>query len=124
MTVRLARNCMIALAVVAVATILSESSAKAQWGGFPGYGYGYNIYTSERVPFYAISPPVYYKHPVPRPYGYSPFAYPPGVLTPPATTAPPEIVVNNYVRVPSQPAPTSSAMPKPEIILNPFVKQE
>lgn len=124
MTARLARTCLLTSLAAALVTIFSESPADAQWGGFPGYGYGYNIYTSERVPFYAISPPVYYKHPVPRPYGYSPFAYPPGVLTPPATTAPPEVIINRYVRMPAQPATTTAAAPKPEIILNPFVKQE
>src|ERR1700742_789907 len=34
------------------------------------------------VPYYALHPPVYYSYPVPRTYGYSPFAYPPSVMTP------------------------------------------
>lgn len=65
----------------------SAASASAQFpcyggGGFGGYG-GYNVYTnSDRPPFYAMFPPVYYSYPVPRPYGYSPFAYPPGTMTP------------------------------------------
>ena len=71
MTTRSARILAITLSLAAVITIFSTDTANAQWG-FGGFGYGngygssYNIYTSERVPFYAISPPVYYKHPVPR----------------------------------------------------------
>ena len=34
------------------------------------------------VPYFALHPPVYYSYPVPRTYGYSPFAYPPYVMTP------------------------------------------
>ena len=74
------------LAVVFVAG--SALSVQAQFpcygvnGGYGGYG-GYNVYTnSDRPPFYAMFPPVYYSYPVPRPYGYSPFAYPPGTMTP------------------------------------------
>jgi hypothetical protein len=33
-------------------------------------------------PYYALHPPVYYSYPVPRSYGYSPFAYPGCVPTP------------------------------------------
>ncbi len=36
----------------------------------------------DNVPYFALHPPVYYSYPVPRTYGYSPFAYPPGVMTP------------------------------------------
>ena len=34
------------------------------------------------LPYFALHPPVYYSYPVPRTYGYSPFAYPPGTMTP------------------------------------------
>lgn len=57
------------------------------------------LYPRERLPHFALFPPVYYSFPVPRPYGYSPFAYPPGYLTP-------------------QSAPASQC---PVTILNPFV---
>ncbi len=75
------------LAVVA-ATSLASSSAKAQFFGGCGSGYGwgygipYNVYGQDSIPYFALYPPVYYSHPVPRPYGFSPFAYPPGVTTP------------------------------------------
>lgn len=35
----------------------------------------------ERLPYYALFPPVYYSHPVPRTYGYSPFANLPELKT-------------------------------------------
>ncbi len=31
------------------------------------------------LPHFALYPPVYYSHPVGRPYGFSPFALPPGI---------------------------------------------
>ncbi len=55
-------------------------------GGFNGglglgfFNYGAGSY--QRPPYFAMFPPVYYSYAVPRPYGYSPFAYPPGVTTP------------------------------------------
>ena len=53
------------------------------------YG-GYNFWDAGRlygvladnVPYYSAFPPVYYSVPVARTYGYSPFAYPPGTMTP------------------------------------------
>ena len=44
-------------------------------------GYLYNS-LDYNVPYFAAHPPVYYSYPVPRTYGYSPFAYPPYVMTP------------------------------------------
>ena len=74
---------------VAAAASLAGSGAKAQYFGgcgFGGYGYGYgipyNVYGQDSIPYFALYPPVYYSHPVARPYGFSPFAYPPGVTTP------------------------------------------
>src|SRR3989304_1457231 len=68
-------------------------------GGGWGYGMGY-LYNSldYNVPYFAAHPPVYYSYPVPRTYGYSPFAYPPHVMTPDVEmdTAPLEII-NPYV---------------------------
>lgn len=72
---------------VLLAASLQASEAAAQFGP-GGYGLGFFNYGSRpyanvyRVPYYAMYPPVYYSHPVARPYGYSPFAYPPGTLTP------------------------------------------
>jgi hypothetical protein len=104
------------------------------WGGW-GYDMGY-LYNSMayNVPYFAAFPPVYYSYPVPRTYGYSPFAYPPGVMTPEVmmeSTQPLEII-NPYV--PStqqektktqadQTASSKSREPQPLVILNPYVTQ-
>ena len=52
------------------------------WAGTP-YS-GYSLYVRESIPYFAQHPPVYYSHPVPRPYGFSPYAYPGWVRTPDA----------------------------------------
>lgn len=57
------------------------------WGGYWGVGDLYRV-LADNVPYYAAFPPVYYSHPVARTYGYSPFAYPPGVMTPEVECAP------------------------------------
>jgi hypothetical protein len=56
----------------------SVAVADAQEYGYPGY-WGC---CAESVPYFAVHPPVYYSLAIPRTYGYSPFPYPPGVLTP------------------------------------------
>jgi hypothetical protein len=49
---------------------------------YPG-PYGPYFPNAQRgIPHFAAFPPVYYSHIVPRPYGYSPYAYVPGVVTP------------------------------------------
>jgi len=63
-------------------------------------------YSREKLPFYTLHPPVYYSLPVPRSYGYSPFAYPPGVRTPEITVEP-EVIQNPTI--PAKPA----ALPRP-----------
>jgi hypothetical protein len=103
------------------------------WDGGWGWGALYNS-LDYNVPYFAAHPPVYYSYPVPRTYGYSPFAYPPGVMTPEVqmgAEAPVEII-NPYV--PSsqqtsddksdQTATTSNAQAQPEplVIMNPFVQ--
>lgn len=101
-----------------------------------GYGYGYGLgylYNSldYNVPYFAAHPPVYYSYPVPRTYGYSPFAYPPNVMTPDVVgeSAVPVQILNPYVPSSSdgQPKPDvdqtadSSSQPQPLVILNPYV---
>jgi hypothetical protein len=103
---------------------LSAGTAEAQWGGYFPYNAG-SMYTQERMPYFSQFPPVYYKFPVPRTYGYSPFAYPPGYVTPDRGASRPEIVVNRYVvREPSEAGDSLPAYgPQPEVIINPFVPQ-
>jgi hypothetical protein len=98
------------------------------WGYFPPGGY-----YPERIPYYSLYPPVYYSHPVPRTYGYSPFAYPPGIFTPPseysgysgyAEAAAPQTrplrIANPYVarteEAPAQVATDIPASPRPKSV--------
>lgn len=107
----------------------SSSAAHAQVGGAPyalGYGFFgnglYGLMNSSPPPYYAIFPPVYYSYPVGRPYGYSPFAYPPGYITPEGEPIQAKEIANPFVpRKPaSKTADRTAAAPK--VILNPFVK--
>ena len=118
--------------LVAAVVLLAPHCANGQSGcyGFPyappcwGYGYGgaYSTYCTESVPYYSLNPPVYYSYRVARTYGYSPFAYPPGVLTP-GSEQPRQVIVRN-VYAPAEEVETSEAsQPKPLRIDNPFVQQ-
>lgn len=91
------------------------------WGwAYPAWG----SYGLESVPFYALHPPVYYSHPVPRPYGYSPFAYPPGTPTPEVVAPQPLTIQNPFVPQPtSQPVKPERTAALPLRIRNPFVAQ-
>lgn len=112
-------------------------------GGFIGIGggggYGWDIAELYRqlynnLPYFALHPPVYYSEPVPRTYGYSPFAYPPGTMTPDVVgeSSQPVTINNPYVPATTPtPAPTgikppdrsasASQAPEPLVIVNPFV---
>jgi hypothetical protein len=74
-------------------------------------------------------PPVYYSQPVPRAYGWSPFAYPPGTMTPEVEVAEVQDVVNPYVAPPAEAKPSSARSktasyqaPVPQVVINPYVK--
>jgi hypothetical protein len=127
------------LAAVLSVTAASAPQASAQYGGFGGYGFGawdvgrlYEV-LADNVPYYAAFPPVYYSHPVPRTYGYSPFAYPPGVMTPDVATCQPQEIINPYIEgAPEEVAPAAepasvdktTSNPKlsqPLVIINPYV---
>jgi len=129
---------MLVLSVVVV-FVASPTSAKAQ-GPLPCYGNPFwthyrhcsSLYTLGRVPvppYFALHPPVYYSYPVPRPYGYSPYAYP-GTMRTPDIVQPlpqPEIIINPHVEPEADETSgrvtdgrTASAA---LVILNPFVQQ-
>ncbi|HEY4235352.1 MAG TPA: hypothetical protein VGM76_18110 [Lacipirellulaceae bacterium] len=127
---------LLALGALVLALMIS-STASAQYcgggyGGGCGYDYGY-LYNSldYNVPYFAAHPPVYYSYPVPRTYGYSPFAYPPYVMTPDvAQDSAPIEITNPYV--PSskqekskdqsdQTAARTSPHNEPLVIINPYV---
>lgn len=129
--------------VVAVVCIVVPNNAQAQvFDGYCGgsmYGYG-SLYQNldYKIPYFAAYPPVYYSYIVARPYGYSPFAYPPGTRTPEIAPEPihPETVINPYVEQPandtdsrqdaaqeSDDKVTAAPRSAPLVILNPFVSQ-
>jgi hypothetical protein len=124
--------------------------AQAQCGyGGGGYGYGWGgawdvgrLYgvLQQNVPHFAAFPPVYYSVPVPRTYGYSPFAYPPGVMTPEVVeSAEPLAVENPYFSGASEvstageaaaqaPADRTTMAPAtqpagPQLIMNPYFER-
>jgi hypothetical protein len=112
-------------------------------GGGCGIGFGLGGYNDicgyaelyrqlyNNLPFYALHPPVYYSYPVPRTYGYSPFAYPPNVMTPEMVGAvEPLEIINPHVES-TEAKPTKSTKPdrsaatsvrvEPLVVINPFV---
>lgn len=132
------------LLVLVVALLVAAPNASAQYGNCNGGGYGggfwggYDIAylygtLAYNVPHFAAFPPVYYSYPVPRTYGYSPFAYPPGTMTPDVVMGEekPLEIINPYV--PSKETSTTSAdqsasaapqdkrQPVPLVIINPYV---
>ena len=96
------------------------------------------LYSLGRVPvppYFSLHPPVYYSYPVPRTYGYSPYAYPGTVMTPeivsPAAALPIENphMHNDHMHkdlegeeVPASPAPrkTNTSPLAGRMIFNPF----
>lgn len=116
------------LILVAAVWGASSGAANAQVGGAPSFlGYGFSgngLYGSmnwQTPPYYALFPPVYYSFPVARPYGYSPFAYPPGYVTPAIEPVQAKTIINPFVpRKEAQPASDRTAS-APKVILNPFV---
>jgi hypothetical protein len=129
--------CLAGMLALAGLMAWSASSASAQspycggWGGGCGINYPYGLYGSrvDEVPYFSMFPPVYYSAPVPRTYGWSPFAYPPGTMTPEVTVDNPQEIINPYVpqNKDSKPAkPTSSHSAAyhahtPQLLVNKFV---
>lgn len=123
-----------------VCSLAIANDAKAQYGlnGGCGYGYGYGVYDlgrlygvlADNVPYYAAFPPVYYSTPVPRTYGYSPFAYPPGLKTPDVVeNATPVEIINPHVKPtsnsdadePADKLTRTESAPAPLLVMNPNV---
>jgi hypothetical protein len=143
MTMR--RVLLLAAVVAASAGTADRANAQGAFGCAGGYGYGYGAWDVGRmyqvlannVPYYAAFPPVYYSLPVPRTYGYSPFAYPPGVMTPEVVVADPVAIENPYFSGTSGTASTGDAKASqapvdqttaapvkqgPQVIVNPYVE--
>ena len=115
-----------ALVLVAFAVALFACPS-AHAGGF---GYGAHVWGSPYPadltdlyavgaiplpPYFALHPPVYYEMPIPRTYGYSPWAYPPYVSTPEIVEPGPEIIQNKFV-----PQPSKGKSEKPKIVSAPL----
>ena len=123
----LARNIGLMIAGLALSA-LAASEARAQAGGGPtalGYAFfGNGLYNSyDRPPFYALFPPVYYSYPVARPYGYSPFAYPPGFTTPEGEPVQAKEVINPFVPRKAVTQAKERTAAAPRMLVNPFVEQ-
>jgi len=113
----------------------TSESAQAQTfgaygcGGFaqPGwFGYGSSPYSLGQIPvppYFALHPPVYYSAPVPRSYGYSPYAYPGTVETPEIVF--PEVIPNPHVeQLPEAENTSNIKVVRFQVIDNPFVRPE
>jgi hypothetical protein len=129
---------LILLMLVAMVICAAPAARACDGCGGGGWNWGYDmgyLYNSldYNVPYFAAHPPVYYSYPVPRTYGYSPFAYPPYVMTPEVATAPapaPVEIINPYVPSSQQEKARASAdqsaaaqnrQPEPLVIINPYV---
>ncbi len=117
----------ILLGIVLLASLASTAAAQNPTPYMPGYNwYGppYTYYQQEHIPYFSLHPPVYYSMPVPRTYGYSPFAYPPGVMTPDVPAPTPVSIDNPFAPRPvskeaSKPAPDKTTV-VPLTIINPY----
>ena len=122
-------------ALAACVLVLALGSvSKAQWGfgggfgyggglGFGGLGFANGAYTLEPPPYFSLFPPVYYSHITPRPYGYSPFAYPGFMPTPERIRLPSTPYVPPRRQAANQPSPAQTTA-QPVIIKNPYVLSE
>lgn len=119
--------------VLGIAVILGVfgMAGQAKADGCCGYGWWLepgriSPYSSGLIPmppYYAIHPPVYYSTPVPRSYGWSPFAYPPSVPTPEPVK--PAVFQNPFVPKPAADTQAkTSAASTPLVQANPFFKSD
>ncbi len=95
--------CSLAALVILFAVAPAVANAQCPSGVYPGlYGLGgfrglYGNGHFEKRPYFALNPPVYYSQPVARPYGYSPYALPPGVQpAEPRIVETPAAIVNPF----------------------------
>ena len=129
------RICLFAFAITLL-TFVMDSPAKAQgpwhWRGmaqypFPGYTGFASPYSLGQIPvppYFSLHPPVYYSMPVPRTYGYSPFAYPGSVRTPDVAIEEPEIIENPHVEESNASFENNTKTASYLIIDNPYVSDD
>ncbi len=120
-------NKSICIAATLLVACCWANSASA-WGpyfhdywGWSGLGHRCSTVRDFSVPYYAVYPPVYYAESVARPYGYSPFAYPPGTPTPSGIVSSAEPVRMDNGFVSGRRGPQKAAASGPQRIQNPFV---
>lgn len=113
------------------ATVASTASAQDCFGpsgyGWPYLGTSQSPNSLDYIPYFSAHPPVYYSAPVPRTYGYSPYAYPPGTRTPEIEVIRPQVMINPFVPRKEGAAPAEevkTAVRKPKRITNHFVKSD
>lgn len=108
------------IAAATLGGLMTTGVADAYWWQGAGVGIG-GLYrsldypTERRVPYFAAHPPVYYSQPVPRTYGYSPFAYTPDTRTPDVVPAMrPVEIINPYVpsSTPANSVPKTRSTPR------------
>jgi hypothetical protein len=110
------------LVAFSLACVLSNIAVAADgpyysWAGCTPWPYlPPSVYVQESVPYFALHPPVYYRYPLPRPYGYLPYPYLPGPLTHGVSRYRPTAGLSPYVA--EQPAVTTAT--GPEVIVNPY----
>jgi hypothetical protein len=113
----------VALLVLAVLIFAGglASTADAQLPWRPGFGVGSSPYSLGQVPvppYFSLHPPVYYSAPIPRTYGYSPYAYPATVMTPELKPTA-KMIINPYFKGEATEA-TQRTASQSKIIRNPF----
>jgi hypothetical protein len=123
------RICLPLLVALAVGTAAAPAVAGC-YGGWGGYYGGYSLYSRDAIPYFAQNPPVYYSYPVPRTYGWSPYAYPPGTMTPELELpqAPAPVTIHNPYVKPTAPSESTAAVETRSQstalrIVNPYVQQ-
>ena len=130
------RICLFAFAITLLSFVM-DSPAKAQgpwqwrgfaqypFPGFTGFASPYSLGQIPVPPYFSLHPPVYYSVPVPRTYGYSPFAYPGSVRTPEVAIEQPEMIENPHVEQSDAVLKTNNTKTASyQIINNPYVRDE
>ena len=110
-------------AILLTAALCTASASAQVPFGYGNYWFGppYNFSQREHIPYFSLHPPVYYSAPVARTYGYSPFAYPPGVMTPEVESCPPTVIENPHVPQKPKAQGVSDRVTSLHIIENPYV---
>jgi len=119
------KSCLLLVVLGMVMTCSTHANAQT------GCGWGYYLdgglrghANQKTIPYFALHPPVYYSHPVARPFGFTPFAVPPGVMPMEMKVSPQlKVMVNPHYRPKKQNSKkTSNRVAGGELIVNPFYR--